>query len=100
MFEIPDIFFGRAVDAGSEPMYAEKIRVPPPLGVVYLLTDMQIMKTVPRLRCTNSSEFLSTAQYKCSLTNPVKQALYSRKSIYRPMCTLPRLCVADKSLAF
>ena len=30
MFEIPDIFLGWKVDAGSEPMYAEKIRVPPP----------------------------------------------------------------------
>ena len=28
--EIPDIFWGRTVDAGSEPTYAEKIRVPPP----------------------------------------------------------------------
>ena len=31
MLEIPDIFFGggETVDAGSEPTYAEKIRVPP-----------------------------------------------------------------------
>ena len=30
--EIPDIFLGYTVDAGSEPTYAEKIRVPPPPG--------------------------------------------------------------------
>ena len=29
VFEIPDIFWGWTVDAGSEPTYAEKIRVPP-----------------------------------------------------------------------
>ena len=34
MFEIPDIFLGLTVDAGSEPTYAEKIRVPP-LGIRY-----------------------------------------------------------------
>ena len=30
MLEIPDIFWGRTVDAGPEPMYIEKIRVPTP----------------------------------------------------------------------
>ena len=30
VLEIPDIFFGWTVYAGSEPTYAEKIRVPPP----------------------------------------------------------------------
>ena len=29
MLEIPDIFLGWTVDAGSEPTYAEKIRVSP-----------------------------------------------------------------------
>ena len=32
MLDIPDIFFGWAVDPGSEPTYTEKIRVSP-LGV-------------------------------------------------------------------
>ena len=30
VLKIPDIFWGWTVDAGSEPTYAEKIRVPPP----------------------------------------------------------------------
>ena len=30
VFEIPDIFGGRRVDAGPEPTYEEKLRVPPP----------------------------------------------------------------------
>ena len=29
VLEIPDIFWGLRVDAGSEPTYAEKLRVPP-----------------------------------------------------------------------
>ena len=29
MFEIPDIFGGRRVDAGPEPTYEEILRVPP-----------------------------------------------------------------------
>ena len=29
VFEIPDIFFGRTVDAGPEPTYEVKMRVPP-----------------------------------------------------------------------
>ena len=29
MLEIPDIFWGRIVDAGSQPTYEEKMRVPP-----------------------------------------------------------------------
>ena len=29
VLEIPDIFFGRTVDAGSEPTSEEKVRVPP-----------------------------------------------------------------------
>ena len=34
MLEIPDIFFGWTVDAGPEPTYVEKMRVPPsPQGV-------------------------------------------------------------------
>ena len=32
MLEILDILFGRTVDAGPEPMYEEKMRVPPPPG--------------------------------------------------------------------
>ena len=34
MLEIPDIFLGRKADAGSEPTYAEKMRVPPLWGSV------------------------------------------------------------------
>ena len=30
MFEVPDIFGGRRVDAGSGTTYEEKMRVPPP----------------------------------------------------------------------
>ena len=30
VLEIPDIFWGCTVDAGSEPSYTEKNRVPPP----------------------------------------------------------------------
>ena len=30
VLEIPDIFLGCTVDAGSEPTYTEKMRVPPP----------------------------------------------------------------------
>ena len=30
MLEIPDIYFGVKVDAGPEPRYEEKMRVPPP----------------------------------------------------------------------
>ena len=30
VLEIPDIYFGRTVDAGSQPTYAGKIRVSPP----------------------------------------------------------------------
>ena len=29
MFEIPDMFLGVKVDAGPEPTYEEKMRVPP-----------------------------------------------------------------------
>ena len=29
VLEIPDIFWGRRVDAGPEPTYGEKLRVPP-----------------------------------------------------------------------
>ena len=33
VLEIPDIFWGVNVDAGPEPTYVEKMRVPPPSGV-------------------------------------------------------------------
>ena len=33
VLEIPDIFWEWTVDAGFEPTYEEKIRVPPPPGV-------------------------------------------------------------------
>ena len=44
--EIPDIFLGWMVDAGSEPTYEEKIRVPPPWGEAELFQIQAEKKTV------------------------------------------------------
>ena len=38
VLEIPDIFWGCTVDAGSEPTYTEKMRVPP-LGIRHVLAE-------------------------------------------------------------
>ena len=43
MLEIPDIFWGGTVDAGSEPTYAEKIRVPP-LGSYVTARNCKFLK--------------------------------------------------------
>ena len=44
MLEIPDIFGGRAVDAGPEYTYEEKMTVPSPLGIQLLSFDSKSSK--------------------------------------------------------
>ena len=42
VLEIPDIFLGCTVDAGLEPTYTEKMRVPPPGDLPTLVNDRVI----------------------------------------------------------
>ena len=53
MLEIPDIFLGWTIDAGSEPTYAEKIRVPPPPPPPGVMSWLSSTSTTPLRRECN-----------------------------------------------